>query len=424
MIKFISLGQLDMAFEKGINPIKSNEGDSILIPSGAIFANGINFNKTHKVLVTRNDFDKILKQRDILFNTGGEGTIGRSSFFDYQIERCFSDGFVLVIRNNDKNVDSKFLFYCLNTFDVQNQIYRLKDGTTGITSIKTSNIKKINIPSFEITEQIQIATIISKVDEAISQTEQLIAKYTRIKTGIMQDLLTKGIDEHGNIRSEATHEFKDSPLGRIPKEWNASPLNQLCELIVDCKNRTCPFVEKSDFPVIRTSNIKEGKLIWEDMKYTDLKSYKIWTERAIPSENDVIITREAPLGQVLKIPIGISPVLGQRTMLFRLDSSKLLPDFLVNAILTEKMQLYLHSLSGGSTVHHLKVGEVKTILLPHPKSTIEQEKIQEILIKEERAIAELTGNLSKLQLIKTGLMQDLLSGKVRVTHLIKETASL
>ena len=58
------------------------------------------------------------------------------------------------------------------------------------------------------------------MDRAIEQTEALIAKQQRIKTGLMQDLLTRGIDEHDNIRSEQTHQFKDSPLGRIPMEWD------------------------------------------------------------------------------------------------------------------------------------------------------------------------------------------------------------
>ena len=59
-------------------------------------------------------------------------------------------------------------------------------------------------------EQTKIAEILSTVDRAIEQTEALIAKQQRIKTGLMQDLLTRGIDEHGNLRSEQTHEFKDS----------------------------------------------------------------------------------------------------------------------------------------------------------------------------------------------------------------------
>ena len=62
------------------------------------------------------------------------------------------------------------------------------------------------------------------MDRAIEQTEALIAKQQRIKTGLMQDLLTCGIDQHGNLRSEETHQFKDSPLGRIPVEWEVENL--------------------------------------------------------------------------------------------------------------------------------------------------------------------------------------------------------
>ena len=78
--------------------------------------------------------------------------------------------------------------------------------------------------SHEQTEQSKIAEILSTVDQAIDQTEALIAKQQRIKTGLMQDLLTRGIDENGNLRSEETHEFKDSPLGRIPVEWEVKTI--------------------------------------------------------------------------------------------------------------------------------------------------------------------------------------------------------
>ena len=67
------------------------------------------------------------------------------------------------------------------------------------------------------------------MDQAIEQTEALIAKQQRIKTGLMQDLLTRGIDEHGSLRSETTHKFKDSPLGRIPVEWEVKTLGSLLE---------------------------------------------------------------------------------------------------------------------------------------------------------------------------------------------------
>ena len=68
----------------------------------------------------------------------------------------------------------------------------------------------------------------------IEQTEALIAKQQRIKTGLMQDLLTRGIDEQGNLRSEETHQFKDASLGRIPVEWEASSLGKLATFYLDC----------------------------------------------------------------------------------------------------------------------------------------------------------------------------------------------
>ena len=115
------------------------------------------------------------------------------------------------------------IFYALEHKDIQHFIVggtRAKLNQTGLRSIT------LCLPENE-EEQARIVTILSTLDQAIEQTEAIIAKQQRIKTGLMQDLLTKGIDENGNIRSEATHEFKDSPLGRIPVEWDIRNLTSL-----------------------------------------------------------------------------------------------------------------------------------------------------------------------------------------------------
>ena len=88
-------------------------------------------------------------------------------------------------------------------------------------------IEKLDVPTPPPDEQAKIAEVLSTVDRAIEETEALVAKQQRIKTGLMQDLLTRGIDEHGNLRSEQTHKFKDSPLGRIPVEWDVTLLDSL-----------------------------------------------------------------------------------------------------------------------------------------------------------------------------------------------------
>ncbi|WP_052588146.1 restriction endonuclease subunit S, partial [Microcystis aeruginosa] len=129
--------------------------------------------------------------------------------------------------NLNPEYDSEFVYYNLK-YNI-NKIKNLGEGTTFAEISKTA-LSKIQISFLENKqEQTQIATILSTIDRAIEQTEALIAKQQRIKTGLMQDLLTKGIDENGNIRSEETHEFKDSPLGRIPVEWEVKSLQECVE---------------------------------------------------------------------------------------------------------------------------------------------------------------------------------------------------
>ena len=81
-------------------------------------------------------------------------------------------------------------------------------------------------------EQRRIAEILDTVDEAIRRTEQVIAKLQQMKQGLLHDLLTRGIDENGELRDPERHpeQFKDSPLGRIPREWEVGPLERLMAL--------------------------------------------------------------------------------------------------------------------------------------------------------------------------------------------------
>ena len=106
--------------------------------------------------------------------------------------------------------------------------FRLASQGSTFEAINSSELKQWPIlhPK-DKAEQAKIAEVLSTVDRAIEQTEALIAKQQRIKTGLMQDLLTRGIDEHGNLRSEQTHECKDSSLGRIPAGWEVKALSEI-----------------------------------------------------------------------------------------------------------------------------------------------------------------------------------------------------
>ena len=104
-------------------------------------------------------------------------------------------------------------------------------------------------------EQAKIAEVLSTVDRAIEETEALIAKQQRIKTGLMQDLLTRGIDEHGNLRSEQTHEFKDSPLGRIPVEWDIASLGSVAKSVTSGSRGSLEVLQEEGALFIRIGNL-------------------------------------------------------------------------------------------------------------------------------------------------------------------------
>src|ERR1017187_1516580 len=158
------------------------------------------------------------------------GTIGRCCRINGSEPRFTIQRSVGVIRSNAINPDYLYHYFRAESFQRD-----LKDSTTASAQggVYLGSLAKCSVTYPSSTEhQAKIAEILSTVDRAIEQTEALIGKQQRMKTGLMQDLLTLGIDEHGNLRSEQTHAFKDSPLGRIPAEWEVKPCVALCRQIV------------------------------------------------------------------------------------------------------------------------------------------------------------------------------------------------
>jgi len=153
-----------------------------------------------------------------------------------------------------------FLFY--RVIDEVIRINRITAATT-VKHLSSSDVLGIRFELPPGHEQAKIAEILSTVDRAIEQTEALIAKQQRIKTGLMQDLLTRGIDEHGNLRSPETHPFKDSPLGRIPVEWDARELSEVVDLRVGYAFKSSWFAEDG-VRLLRGENVGTGKADWKD----------------------------------------------------------------------------------------------------------------------------------------------------------------
>ena len=161
-----------------------------------------------------------------------------------------------IIRPNKDKLNSVFLSKCLSTSQITKYFALHASGSTRF-GLPIGAIELAEIPTPPKEEQTQIAAILSTIDRAIEQTEAIIAKQQRIKTGLMQDLLTKGIDEDGNVRSEETHAFKDSPLGRIPVEWEVETLSSVVDLQVGYAFKSSWFSENG-VRLLRGENVGYG----------------------------------------------------------------------------------------------------------------------------------------------------------------------
>ena len=277
-------------------------------------------------------------------------------------------------------------------------------------------IEKLDVPTPPPDEQAKIAEVLSTVDRAIEETEALVAKQQRIKTGLMQDLLTRGIDEHGNLRSEQFHEFKDSPLGRIPVEWNPMPFG------------SCGQWFSGGTPSKAIRRFWGGGVPWvcpKDMKQFELhQSIDTITgdavaagARLMPTGTVFIVIRGMILAHTF--PVGVSTT----EVAFNQDVKAIVPkQGLMGRYLAYWLSSHSHQfLKLATTATHgtkrFDMDELQAALVGVPLPN-EQKRIVRIFDEQQSVIERLQGLTAKLQAEKRGLMKDLLTGDRRVTALL------
>jgi type I restriction enzyme S subunit len=195
-------------------------------------------------------------------------------------------------------------------------------------------------------------------------------------------------DEARTQLKKLAEQAEPAVLGALPAGWSSATLLQCSALVVDCKNKTAPYSSEG-IRLIRTTNVRDGRLNLIDQKYVDQKTFEIWSARCTPEPGDILITREAPMGEVCLIPPGEQICLGQRMMLARLVPDTIDPVFMIYSLRDPRLMDRVQDKPIGATVQHLRVGGVETLLVPLPP-----------LAEQHRIVArvdELMGLLDRLE---------------------------
>jgi type I restriction enzyme S subunit len=311
-----------------------------------------------------------------------------------------------------KNVDNDFLFYSILNF--KRQLKRVSQGST-FEAINSKELQEFEINCFPLPQQRKIAQILTTCDAVIEKTAAAIAKYQAMKQGLMHDLFTRGIDVNtGKLRpkqEDAPQLYKESELGWIPKEWEVKPISEIGEVISGgTPSSTVTEFWNGDIVWITPSDLsKLKKVVIDDSERKITTKGLISSSALLIKKDSIILSSRAPIGYCAVVSTEFTTNQGCKSISFK-----------------ENHNVYYHyynlmlnisrvKLKGeGTTFAEISKKELEKINLSFPDNVKEQEMIALRMKAIEDDIQTEQSALSKYQQLKTGLMQDLLSGKVEV----------
>lgn len=325
---------------------------------------------------------------------------------------------LLTLRSKPDELDSGYLFWALVWSDSRQRLEQRSTGST-VLGIKQSIFRKVVFRFPPLPEQQKIAQILDTIDQLIAVTDTHITKLKTTKAGLLHDLLTRGIDEHGELRDPTCHpeQFEDSPpLGRIPKDWDVLPVEALLE--GRPKNGYSP----------KEVNEWTGKLIlglgcltpegFEPCQLKNSPANDSKTDAALLNDGDLLISRSNTREFVALV--GIYRTVGVPTfypdLMMRLTPNPRTSNRFLELLMRHTpVRRQLTSAAQGTSASMVKINSetVLATIVAVPQHE-EQTKIIQAVDQYNYRIKAKNKHIEKLKLLKKGLMADLLTGQVRV----------
>jgi len=367
----------------------------------------------------------------VLANVGSVGKVYRVPK-NYPMPMTLAPNTYLV-KFNLSEIDETFGYqFLISDFYVKG-LYQNISSTT-LAAINKSSFRSIKIAlPRKKSEQSKIAEILDTIDTSIRETEAIIAKLKAVKQGLLHDLLTRGIDANGELRppqSQAPHLYKRSPLGWIPKEWELGGLATVAHKDRSVI-RTGPFGSslkgehwrENGIPVVTIGSLGDGVFIASELLFVDdVTAARLADFALIPS--DLVFSRVADVGRSVVISENERGwIMSSNFMRISCDGEKVRPHFLQmllsNSVLVRK-QLRANVNSAGRDVANSAV--LLGLYFTWPSPAEQNDILDKVGVITERLVDE-EAVLSKLIDVKSALMNDLLTGRVRVTPLLDPAAT-
>jgi len=364
---------------------------------------------------------KVLHDGDILMATVRPNLKAFAKFKKPANRNCIaSTGFAVLSKK--ENADINFIYYTLFSYEVEKQIEAFVVGSN-YPALNTSDIRKLKILTPSIHEQRQIATILSTADAVIEKTQAAIAKYKAIKQGMLQDLFTRGIySTTGKLRpsyQDAPELYKESKLGWIPKEWEVEEIGNVSSIVTNgFVGVATPYYTNSNdgVPYLFGTNIRADFIDYNNLRYISKDFYNSHIKSQL-KPGDMLCVQSGHIGTCAVIPDRFTEANCHALIITRFFKEVIHPEFISFYLNSEIGKRELSKIIVGSTIMHINTSDLAKHIIPKPL-IFEQKEITKKLIAIGKKLQTEQDFLHKQQQIKAGLMNDLLSGRKKVS--IKE----
>jgi type I restriction enzyme, S subunit len=348
--------------------------------------------------------------------------LARAAVVPAHVERAVIVADLIKLRSS-QDVDRDFLCAAINGSGFRREAERLSTGTTR-TRISLSTLRQIPLLHPPKGEQTRLGDIVRTIDEAISETEALIAKTQQIKAGLMHDLFTRGVTSHGQLRpprEEAPNLYKESSLGWIPKEWETRT-TVACATNAPGSTTIGPFgssLVASDYrsegvPIVFVRDVKEDGFKWNSNVYVSHEKAISLAAHAV-RPGDIIATKMGlPPCVACSYPSWMTPgVVTADIIRLRPDLSVVDVRWLSAALNGDAVKRQVQAITAGVTRPKVTLADFRKLRVACPPKT-EQVTMGDRIETVETLLADEFARLGKLSNLKHGLMHDLLTGRVRV----------
>lgn len=358
-----------------------------------------------------------LKENDLLLERSGGGPsqpVGRIGFVSSNLPGYWFSNFVQLLRADKEKIDPEFLGWVLLQLNQSGIVERLQHQTTQMRNLDYRDYLRVYLPKPSPTEQKTISHILGLTNEALAAAQAKLTAARRLKSAMMQQLFTRGIpDRHSR--------FKQTKIGEIPEEWELVPLGRVTSIVSGIALNSDRAPRSNPYQYLTVIHVQRERLDLTDVRYLEVHPNEL--PNALLKEGDILVVEgHANSSEIGRATLATLKVDGfaYQNHIFRV---RLLPEadleraFLLGVLNSERMRRHwaatCNTSSGLNTINRRGLRRV-LIQKPEPE---EQQEIVTLIEAANNSINASETEVQALQRLKRSLLQNLLTGKVRVKPL-------